>query len=178
MQSLPQTPSKADDGIRKVKQKLSAKWNIQLPERGSIWSPSSRDYNHEEEKINTFIQFLYFRPGALDLAISNFERNAASIHSEWHFKPKAEADVIPHRELSRRGSGTTFLKKRDDVPESATNDLMRSLHHHLSMIVYRVKQGENFHEVQDDPGESPEACNSNGIGHQLIPVSRFSKSIC
>lgn len=178
MQSLPQTPSKADDGIGKVKQKLSTRWNIQLPERGLIWSPSSRDYNREEEKINTLIQFLYFRPGALELAISNFERNAASIYSEWHFKPKAEANVIPHREQSDRQSDNTFLKKREDLPENAINDLMKSLHHHLSLIMTRVKHGETFHKVQDDSGESSEAYISRRKGHQLIINSRYCKSIC
>lgn len=144
MQPNPRTPSKADDGIERVKQALCTKWGIQLPERDLFWSPSRRNPDRPEEKISTFIQFLYFRDGALDTAIHNFEQNAANIHSEWQYKPKADPDVIPGRERSKHGSRETFLRKRDSLPEAAVKELRDSLLHNLWLIVERVKSGEKF----------------------------------
>ena len=144
MQPLPRTPSKADDGIESVKQSLSVKWGIQLPRRGSVWSPSHRDPKRLEEKICTFIQLLYFRGGALDLAISSFEENAVHIYSEWQYKPRAETDVLPNRQLSVDTPDETFLLKRTELPKNATNLLTETLLHHLTLVVTRVKNGESF----------------------------------
>ena len=144
MPPLPKTPSKADDGIESLKQSLSARWGIQLPRRDAVWSPSHRDPKRLEEKICTFIQLLYFRGGALDLAISNFEKNAVHIDSEWQFKPRAETDVLPHRQLSVDTPEDTFLRKRSELPKKATHKLTESLLHHLTLVKSRVDNGESF----------------------------------
>lgn len=155
MQSLPKTPKKADDAIEKIKQSLSVKWGIQLPERGSTWSPSRRDPGRVEEKICTFIQMLYFRHSALDIAIINFEKNAINVYSKWQYKPKAENDVIPSREKPESKSEKGFsLRKRNDLPVQAVKELTESLLHHLSLIVDRVKHGEHFHPPNIIEGQS------------------------
>ena len=144
MRPLPRTPSKADDGIERLKLSLTTKWGIQLPVRGSTWSPSGRDPNRAEERICTYIQFLYFRDAALDTAIANFERNAVAIDSKWQYKAKAELDIIPSRESSQHDSRGSFLRTRNDIPVDVVRTLTESLLHHLSLIADRVKHGETF----------------------------------
>ena len=148
MQSLPRTPSKADDGIESLKLSLTAKWGIQFPERGSTWSPSHRDPNRSEDKIHNLIQFLYFRDAvALGTAISNFEGNAINVHSEWQYKAKAEVDVIPHRATSRNRQEGNFLRKQTNISAATVKELTESLLHHVSSIADRVKRGEKFSKV-------------------------------
>lgn len=145
----PSTPTKADDGIERLKQSLSAKWGIQFPNRDSAWSPSRRDPNRVEEKILAIIQFLYFREGALHHAIEQFEKTAATINSQWQYKPRGEAGVIPSRgegrDLTRESAvKQDFLHKRAPLEESAIKDLTESLWHHLCITAERVKGGEKY----------------------------------
>ena len=153
MQPEPRTPSKANDEIERTKQALSVKWGIQFPERDSIWSPSRRDPSKsEEEKISHFVQFLYFRDGAaLDVAINNFERNAINIHSHWVYKPRADAEVIPHNVQKRE----VFLQRRGELPAAAVKELTESLLHHLQLIADRVKSGEEFSKPAMIDGKIP-----------------------
>ena len=146
MQPDPQTPTKAkaNDDIERTKQSLSIRWGIRLPERDSLWSPSRSDQHKLEEKISNMIQFLYFKDGALDVAIKNFEGNAVNIQSEWVYKPRADADVIPNRGVSKHQKRETFLQKRGDLPAPAVKELTESLLHHLLLIVDRVKSGDRF----------------------------------
>ncbi|KAL6722297.1 hypothetical protein ACLMJK_001404 [Lecanora helva] len=144
MQPIPRTPNKADDGIEKVKQSLSTTWGIRLPSHDSLWSPSRRDPYCAEDKISSLIQLLYFKPYALDEALRNFERNAATIHTKWQYKPRADIDVVPNRAASLRPRKETFLRTRDAVPAAAEKDLKESLLHHLSLVKDRVKAGESF----------------------------------
>lgn len=160
MQPFPKTPTtrgKADEKIEQLKQSLSAKWNISLPERGATWSPSHRDLSRLDEKICTSIQFLYFRnAAALDIAIQDFEKNARNVYSQWQYKPKAETDVIPSRGLSRDKSEGEFLRKRKELPAAAIKGLTETLYHHLSLVKARVQQSETFpqpnHVESRDPG--------------------------
>ena len=138
----PKTPTKADDGIERLKQSLSAKWGIQFPVRDLTWSPSRSNLSLVEEKILTCIQFLYFRDGALHHAIEQFEKHAFTLCSQWRFKPRAEVDVLPPREYSTLKKD--FLHKRDQLDRDMIKELTDGLWHQLSQVVDRVKKGEKF----------------------------------
>ena len=109
-----------------------------------MWSPSRRDLHLPEEQISTRIQFLYYKGGALDVALDHFERNAASIFSKWQFKPRADPDVLPSRPPSDSLPRKDFLRKQVTIPLAAVTELTESLLHHLTLVSDRVKSGETF----------------------------------
>ena len=143
----PTTPSKVDDGIEKIKQSLSTKWGIRFPLRDAIVSPSKKDMTLVEEKILVLIQMLYFREGALEYAIAQFERNAAQVVSEWQFKPHAEPDVLLSLPQSQSALKQDFLRKRDDLPPKAVKQLTENLRQCLKSVADRVRAGDNILEV-------------------------------
>ena len=97
-----------------------------------------------EEKIVDLIQFLYFREGALDYAIEQFENNAVQIVSQWYFKPHGEPDVLPTLAHSKSALRQDFLKKQHDLSPQAVTELTESLKYFLSLGVDRVKAGDKF----------------------------------
>ena len=143
----PTTPSKVDDGIEKIKQSLSTKWGIRFPLRDAIVSPSKKDMTLVEEKILVLIQMLYFREGALEYAIEQFERNAAQVVSEWQFKPHSESDVLLSLPQSQSALKQDFLRKRHDLPPKAVKQLTESLRQCLKSVVDRIRAGENIPEA-------------------------------
>lgn len=150
---LPQpiTPSKVDDGIERVKQSLSNKWGIQFPVRNP--TPSKRDRSLVEEKVLDLIQFLYFKEGALDCAIEQFEKNAAYIVSQWHFKPRGEPDVLPSSAHSKSALKQDFLKKQPGLSTRAVTELTESLKYFLSLEVDRIKAGDKFPTSRGSKGK-------------------------
>lgn len=142
MLPLPKTPSKVDDGIERIKQSLSTKWGIRFPIRDA--TPSKRDKSRVEEKILGFIQFLYFKEGALDYAIEQFEKNAIQIVSQWQFKPHGEPDVLPSFAHSRSALKQDFLRKQPVFSAQAVTELTESLKCFLNSVADRVKAGEKF----------------------------------
>ena len=151
MLPLPKTPSKVDDGIERVKQSLSTKWGIRFPVRDP--TPSKRDRSLVEEKILDLIQFLYFKEGALDNAIEQFEKNAVQIVSQWHFKPHGEPDVLPSLAHSKSALRQDFLKKQHDLSPQAVKELTESLKNCLSLGVDRVKAGDKFPRSRGTKGK-------------------------
>ena len=143
----PTTPSKVDDGIEKIKQSLSTKWGIRFPLRDAIVSPSKKDMTLVEEKILVLIQMLYFREGALEYAIEQFEKNAAQVVSEWQFKPHAEPDVLLSLAHSQSALKQDFLRKRQDLPPQAVKQLTENLRHCLKSVVDRIRAGGNIPQV-------------------------------
>ena len=141
----PTTPSKADNDIEGLKTSLSAKWGIKFIPRDLVWSPSRRDLSRLEDKIHERIRFLYFqKDGSLDHAIHQFEKHAATVYSNWQFKPRGELDVVPMRESSNSGLKRDFLHKRAQLGDDAVKDLTESLWNNLSQIAERVMKGEKF----------------------------------
>lgn len=143
----PTTPSKVDDRIEKIKQSLSTKWGIRFPLRDAIVSPSKKDMTLVEEKILVLIQMLYFREGALEYAIEQFEKNAAQVVSEWQFKPHAEPDVLLSLAHSQSALKQDFLRKRQDLPPQAVKQLTENLRHCLKSVVDRIRAGGNIPQV-------------------------------
>ncbi len=152
MLPLPRTPSKADDGIERVKQSLSTRWGIRFPVRHA--TPSKRNKTLVEEKILDLIQFLYFKEGALDHAIGQFERNAPQIVSHWQFKPHGESDVLPSLAHAESALKQDFLKKRHDLLPQAVTELTESLKDFLRNVADRVKAGERFPRPVKDEGKN------------------------
>ena len=141
----PTTPSKADNDIESLKTSLSAKWGIKLPPRDLVSSPSQRDLTRMEDRIHECMRFLYWKKdGSLGYAIDQFEEHAATVYSDWQFKPRGEQDVIPTREVSKSRLKKDFLHKRAPLGETAVEDLTESLWNNLSQIAERVKKGEKF----------------------------------
>ena len=156
MPPSPQTPSKVDDGIERVKQLLSAKWGIRFPARANLpTTPSKRDLSLAEEKISSLIQFLYYRErGALDHAIEQFEQNAFHIKSQWRFKPHGEPDVLPSLARSQSALRQDFLKRRPVFSPQETIELTECLRDSLKKVVDRVKVGEKFPACISTEGSS------------------------
>ena len=178
MPPLPITPSKVDEGIEKIKQSLSAKWGIRFPVRDATHSPSKRDMSLVEEKILVLIQLLYFRGGALDYAIGQFEENAAQIISKWQFKSYGEPDLLLSLEASKSALKQDFLKKRPALSQKAVTELTENLKHFLNLIADRVKAGEKFPEYVKTKGKNShfyfQLRSTEIVSDQPIPTNEFS----
>lgn len=111
-----------------------------------------------EDKIVAFIQFLYFKKGALDYALHQFEETAVQIVSRWQFKPHGEPNVLPSLEASKSALKQDFLKKRPALSDKAITELTEKLKHSLSLIVDRVKAGEDFPKSVKAEGEHSHFC--------------------
>ena len=170
MLPLPKTPSKVDDGIERVKQSLSTKWGIRFPVRDP--TPSKRDRSLVEEKILVLIQFLYFKGGALDYAIEQFEKNAVQIVSQWQFKPHGEPDVLPSVAHSKSALRQDFLRKQLVLSPQAVTELTESLKYFLDSVADRVKAGDKFPTSLGTKGKifylSSPACHSRLKQFQII----------
>ncbi|KAL9101734.1 MAG: hypothetical protein Q9163_003032 [Psora crenata] len=175
----PTTPSRADDGIERIKQNLAAKWDLHFAARDASWSPSKRDPTSLADKVHGVIQYLYYRKGpasgALEYAIKLFEAQAPLLVSEWRFKPCAELDVTPTRRESS-GLNRDFLSKREKLSSVALEQLMECLYHHLTQVADRVKAGHGY-VMPEVPFSSIE--NVEKKGHKTesgrIDRSRFPK---
>ena len=106
-----------------------------------------------EEKVLDLIQFLYFKEGALDCAIEQFEKNAAYIVSQWHFKPRGEPDVLPSSAHSKSALKQDFLKKQPGLSTRAVTELTESLKYFLSLEVDRIKAGDKFPTSRGSKGK-------------------------
>lgn len=84
----------------------------------------------------------------MDHAIDQFEKHAATVYSDWQFKPRGELGVVPTREASKSGLKKDFLHKRTPLGDAAVKDLTDSLWNNLSQIAERVKKGEKFPKPQ------------------------------
>ena len=153
MLAQPRTPSKVDDGIERIKQSLSAKWGIRFPVRDA--TPSKRDKSLVEEKILDLIQYLYFKGGALDYAIEQFEKNAVYIISQWQYKPHGDPDVLPSSTYSHSALRQDFLRKQHIPSPQAVTELKESLKNYLNLVAGRVKAGEKFATPLRTKGKIP-----------------------
>lgn len=147
----PSTPSKADDKIEEIKLSLAQKWGINLPPRDINWSPSRRDPNRLEDKILSRIQYLYFKGGALAIAVDEFENRAKAIYSEWRYKPRADSSVLP-----TCPGGDSYLRRRDLPDEGAVQLLTETLLLCLDQVSDRVRSGERFPDHERKKGQHPE----------------------
>ena len=161
------TPTKSSDGVDNIKKSLSAKWGLYLPPRDS--SPSRRDPHALEEKIHNCLNYLFWRKGfdagALEYALSQFERHAPAVVSKWVSKPKAERDVLPSRQLQDSKLKADFLKTRPNLAKGQMEDMMACLHESLNEVADRVKSGQSY--IQPPPTEvvsSVEAIESEPTG--------------
>ena len=142
MPPQPQTPSKVDDEIERIKLSLHTKWGIRFPVRDA--TPSKRDMSRVENRIVSLIQFLYFNGRALDHAIERFEENAVQIASQWQFKPHGESDVLPVRAHSESALQQDFLKRSQEFSPQEVTELTKSLEGFLKSAKDRVRAGEKF----------------------------------
>ena len=142
MPPQPQTPSKVDDAIERVKLSLHTKWGIRFPVRDA--TPSKRDMSRVEDRVLSLIQFLYFKERALDHAIERFEEKAVQIASQWQFKPHAETDVLPFRAHPESALRQDFLRKRHEFTPQEVTELTKCLEGFLNFAKDQVRAGEKF----------------------------------
>ncbi len=127
--SLPTTPSKADDPIERAKQSLTANWGIKFPPRDPVASPSKRDSNAIDERIHSYIQYLYYSKSTiegatpLNFTLAEFDQEAPNIISSWQFKPRAETGVIPTRSQTDSSLRRDFLHRRNELPDSLSKKI-------------------------------------------------------
>ena len=166
---LPITPTKSSDGVENIKKSLAARWGLQFPPRDS--SPSRRDPHTIEEKIHNCLNYLFWRQGfdagALDYALSQFERQAPAVASKWVFKPKADTDVLPSQKLQDSKLINDFLHTRPNLSKIQMNEMMVCLHEKLNEVADLVKNGQSYIQPPVEVMSSIEA-----VGNQ--PSSKWN----
>ena len=147
----PKTPLKADEGINRIILDLSAHWGLQLPTRDNNWSPAKQVNQSIEQQIYSSIRYLFFKDrSALEAAISQFERQAPTIDTEWRFKPKAEADVIPAPTRLAAARREQVLVNQVDKDEKAVTELRKC----LLEKVQNACRDYNKRKDQEGPGRT------------------------
>lgn len=143
----PLTPESVRDPIEDLVQSLSVQWNLRLPPRRRLLSPSKRDSTAIEERIYRYVHFLYYSKAptkgeAFHYALSQFEQEAPVISTQWRFKPRAETGVV----ATSKGSGPSrdFLLRREDLGEDASNALVQRLINILLEVAEKVKQHQPY----------------------------------
>ena len=153
----PLTPTKAGKDINSIIQNLSDKWNLQIPLRDSLWSPSRNTNKSTEGQIYSAVQYLYWQKGktegALAHAIAQFEDLA---RRHWVPKPRAEPDVLPGSDRPNAHQHT-FLRTRGSSDEDAEHlrDILLGV---LKSLVDKVKVGDSY----PIPEEGPNDCEMTG----------------
>lgn len=142
----PSTPQRLRDPIEDMKQLLSTEWGLGLPVRPPVSSPSERNRHAVDEKIYSYIHFLYYSKSspdraALYYAIALFRQEARVILSQWQSKPQAEAGVIPIRQDV---TGLGFLHHRDELDDDTSRDLVQRLEFILGTIADKVKSNQPY----------------------------------
>ena len=152
--SLPQTPKKVDEGISIIIRDLSAKWNLQIPPRSELYSPS-RDSRPErvEDQVYGRIRYLYYRnKDALDYAIDKFEKYAPMVFSQWQFKPLGDLDVLPTRSTHDSALRHDSFLRRPEMTEDAVVALTQGLLRFLDDIAARVKLNVDYKDPNEPQG--------------------------
>ena len=161
----PITPSKADDGIERIKRDLEAKWGFRFPQRDITWSPSKADPRASADRAQTALQYLYWRSGtdkaALHSALAEFDHHAQTIKSQWVFKPKAESNVLP---TSRNPSN--FLSRQDLLPPEGQEQLMVCLYAKLKSWADKIKSGQSY----TAPGDVVDSVETRAA--PVLPIAR------
>ncbi|KAL8950038.1 MAG: hypothetical protein Q9222_003898 [Ikaeria aurantiellina] len=144
----PETPSKADDEIRRITLDLSAKWGLKFPP-AALQSPAKRDLERPEEKVLSRLQYLYFydkrkNQAATKYAINCFEHLAPKLLAGWVGKPYADTDVLPVRTRSEAARRAGYLTRRPTLSDEQTSDLMLALLRYLDEAIEGVRKNAIF----------------------------------
>lgn len=150
--SLLNTPTRADDEIRRIQLELSAKWGLRFPQPG-LRSPAKRRLDQPEEKALDRLKFLYFHDrrcnqAATGHAINSFEQLAPKLLAGWVYKTQGDPDVLPSRTRSGAGRRDNFIAKKHELNDEQASDLMQALLRSLTDVVENVRKGAIF---QVDP---------------------------
>ena len=134
----PQTPRRPHGSVDAIVSELNSRYGLHLPIREEAWSPStSRGLHSEEDKIVDSIRILYFQDNELlQKTLDEFDIKADEIHSEWRFKPRAGADVLPH-ERRRKSAPRPFWMSTTSLPDS---DVIDALIPALANILAKPRQ--------------------------------------
>ncbi|KAL8858536.1 MAG: hypothetical protein Q9178_004830 [Gyalolechia marmorata] len=152
--NLWETPSRADDEIRRITLDLSAKWGLVFPQLGPR-SPAKTNFERPEEKVLGRLQYLYFydqkhNKAATSYAISCFEDLAPKLLAGWIVKTQGDSDVLPTRTRSGAARQNSFLSRKPVLNDEQASDLMQALLRYLTEAMESVMKGVSFevdHEV-------------------------------
>ena len=142
--SLPSTPQKKVDEIELIKQGLASRYGLALHPHDLSWSPSKSHANSIADKINSQIQFLYYRGKVgsqsppLNEVLQAFDKHAPTLVSQWVFKPAGDADVVPSPTSGHRGQ-RSFLSRRDALSDRDQQVLMDCLYNKLCNAAEALK---------------------------------------
>lgn len=147
------TPTRAEDEIRRIQLDLSAKWGLRFPQPG-LRSPAKRRLDQPEEKALDRLKFLYFHDlrcnqAAKDHAIDEFEKIAPKLHAGWVYKAEGDPDVLPSRTRSGARRQDNFLAKKLELNDEQASDLMQALLRSLTSVVEMVRKGARFEKDLD-----------------------------
>ena len=123
--AAPQTPRRPHGSVDVIVSELNSRYGLHLPIRGEAWSPStSRGLHSEEDNIVDSIRILYFQDNELlQKTLDEFDIKADEIHSEWRFKPRAGADVLPH-ERRRKSAPQPFWMNTTAPPDPGVIEVL------------------------------------------------------
>ncbi|KAL8905139.1 MAG: hypothetical protein Q9171_006787 [Xanthocarpia ochracea] len=146
--SLLETPSRADDEIRRITLDLSAKWGLVFPQLGPR-SPAKTNSERPEEKVLGRLRYLYFHDrrqnqAATKYAISCFEQLAPKLLAGWIVKTQGDSDVLPTRTRSGAVRQNSFLSRKPGLNDEQASDLMQALLRYLTEVVKSVREGTKF----------------------------------
>ncbi|KAL8711460.1 MAG: hypothetical protein Q9220_004118 [cf. Caloplaca sp. 1 TL-2023] len=163
--NAPETPSKADDEIRRITLDLSAKWGLKFP-LAALQSPAKRDQGRPEEKVLSRLQFLYFydknhNQAATKYAIDCFERLAPKLLAGWIGKPDADEDVLPIRTRSEAARRQIFLTRTPVLSEEQASDLMLALLRYMDEAIEGTRKNAIFSPYETSGRDSYGAGRAN-----------------
>ena len=144
--SLLETPSRADDEIRRITLDLSAKWGLVFPQLGPR-SPAKTNSERPEEKVLGRLRYLYFHDrrhnqAAMNYAISCFEQLAPKLLAGWIVKTQGDSYILPTR--TRSGAQNSFLSRKPVLNDEQASDLIQALLRYLTEAVESVRKGAIF----------------------------------
>ncbi|CAL8583937.1 hypothetical protein XPA_009547 [Xanthoria parietina] len=147
------TPTRAEDEIRRIQLDLSAKWGLRFPQPG-LRSPAKRKLDQPEEKALDRLKFLYFHDlrcnqAAKDYAVREFEEIAPKLLAGWVYKTGGDPDVLPSRTRSGARRQDNFLAMKPELNDEQASDLMQALLRSLTSVVENVRKGAIFEKDPD-----------------------------
>ena len=153
---VPSTPSsnQADADIYNIVLDLNQQWKLQLPIRDSTWSPSKSCSKSSDQQIHSCIRFLYFKDrSTLDDSIEQFRRHASVLKSDWQFKPRAEADLLPTRTRQQSATREQALAAEVAISEKESTELKECLLAKLKPAYETAKRGKKLNAENATVGD-------------------------
>ena len=162
----PKTPKKGQKWQEQFKATLMSKWGLQIRQSGTIKSPSSRNRGSPDEKLNYLISVLSVKGSIyLDDVLSEFEKDAPTVLSDWQRKSRAERDVLPRRKADQSKLFQDLTLRRPDFTEDEKSFLKQKLEHILQEK-YNLFISSNRRQTRNEHSPAADRNLTDSSGHE------------